>query len=181
MFSSMSKISIQYYTTPLGELVLGSYGKHLCLCDWNNRQERHSIYRRLNQGLDSSFKEEPTAIIDEAIVEIANFLEGNNRDFLSSVKLIGTEFQIRVWTELKNLSYGETVSYSELSRRIEKPKAVRAVAAAVGANALSLFIPCHRVVGEDGSLTGYAGGIEAKRSLLNLENDVIGQQYQLFQ
>ncbi len=160
--------------------MLGSYGKYLCICDWSNRQDRSTINRRLTQALGAKFKEEATGVIDEAVVEIADYLEGNKRDFLTSVKLIGTEFQIRTWNVLKNLPYGETVSYSELSRLMEKPKAVRAVAAAVGANALSLFIPCHRVIGENGSLTGYAGGVQAKRTLLNLENDVIGQQYQLF-
>ena len=176
----MKKISIQYYPTELGELVLGSYGKHLCICDWKDRKNQNSINRKVSQGLDASLREEPSKTIDSAIVEIANYLEGNTTEFLTPVKLIGTEFQIKVWTAIKSIPYGKSISYTELAHGLGNPKAVRAVAMAVGANALSLFVPCHRVVGEDGSLTGYAGGISAKRSLLNLEYEIIGRQYQLF-
>ena len=82
---------------------------------------------------------------------------------------VGTEFQLSVWQELLNIPYGGTCTYSEQARRMGMPRAVRAVAAANGLNALSLFIPCHRVVGHDGRLTGYAGGLEAKRFLLDWE------------
>ncbi len=176
----MSPIAIQYYATPLGKLILGSYGKNLCLCDWATRRNRTSIDKRIRKALDTRYKVETSKVTDEAIVEIAAYLEGSKTEFLTRLKLIGTEFQIRVWTALRNIPYGESLSYLELARQIDKPEAVRAVASAVGANALSIFIPCHRVVGEDGALTGYAGGIDAKRSLLNLEFNVIGQQYQLF-
>lgn len=176
----MEKISIQYYPTPLGELILGSYRKNLCLCDWKNRKNRHAIDRRIAQGLNTGYTEASTPVIDQAIVEIAEYLDGSRRDFLTPVKLIGTEFQIKVWTAIRSLPYGKSISYTELAHGLGNNKAVRAVAMAVGANALSLFIPCHRVVGEDGSLTGYAGGISAKRSLLNLEYEIIGRQYQLF-
>ena len=83
--------------------------------------------------------------------------------------MVGTDFQKSVWEALMNIPYGKTVSYLELSQNIGKPKAVRAVANANGANALSLFIPCHRIIGKDGSLTGYAGGLEIKKKLLELE------------
>ena len=81
----------------------------------------------------------------------------------------GSEFQKRVWQELLAIPAGETISYSKLSRRLGNPRAVRAVGAAVGRNPISILVPCHRVIGSDGSLTGYAGGLEAKRFLLDHE------------
>ena len=85
--------------------------------------------------------------------------------------LVGTEFQKSVWQELQNIPYGKTLSYGELSQRLGEPKAVRAVAAANGANPISIFVPCHRVIGRDHKLTGYAGGLAAKKELLELEAD----------
>jgi methylated-DNA-[protein]-cysteine S-methyltransferase len=81
----------------------------------------------------------------------------------------GTAFQQRVWGELQRIGYGETISYAELAARIGRPTAIRAAGAANGANPISILIPCHRVIGSDGSLTGYGGGLEAKRLLLELE------------
>ena len=83
--------------------------------------------------------------------------------------MVGTAFQQRVWEGLLSIPYGKTVSYGEMARRIGMPTSVRAVANANGANAISIFIPCHRVIGSDGSLTGYGGGLPAKRFLLDLE------------
>ena len=177
----MDSIIFQYYSTALGELILGSYRDQLCICDWTVRKDKAGINKRLSQGLDTRFKEGTSPVIDRAIIEIAEFLEGDRKRFDIPLRMVGTDFQIRVWNALAGLLYGDSVSYSELALMIDKPKAVRALAAAVGANALSLFIPCHRVVSEDGSLTGYAGGIKAKRALLNLEYEIVGQQYQLFQ
>ena len=82
---------------------------------------------------------------------------------------VGTDFQKQVWDALQEIPYGKTCSYGELAERIGQPKAVRAVANANGANAISLFIPCHRIIGSDYSLTGYGGGLEAKKFLLELE------------
>ena len=81
----------------------------------------------------------------------------------------GTPFQQRVWAELQRIGYGETISYAELAARIGRPTAIRAAGAANGANPVSIMIPCHRVIGSNGSLTGYGGGLEAKRALLDLE------------
>ena len=82
---------------------------------------------------------------------------------------VGTDFQKKVWSELLKIPFGETISYGKMATRIGMPKAVRAVANANGANAISIFAPCHRVIGSDHSLTGYGGGLDAKRELLELE------------
>jgi len=108
-----------------------------------------------------------------AVSQLEEYFSGQRREFTVPLEFAGTEFQCRVWSELKKIPYGETVSYAELARRIGNPAAVRAVAAAVGANPISIFVPCHRVVGSDGSLTGYAGGLDAKRLLLDLEHQPV--------
>ena len=101
--------------------------------------------------------------------QLAQYYAGKRETFDIAVKLTGTEFQESVWKALRGIKYGETVSYGELAKRLGKPKAVRAAAAAVGRNPASLVVPCHRVVGANGSLTGYAGGIKRKEGLLALE------------
>ena len=97
------------------------------------------------------------------------YFNGKRNAFDITLLPIGTEFQKRVWLELQKIPYGTTVSYGALAELLGEPKSVRAVANANGANAISIFIPCHRIIGNNHSLTGYAGGLEAKRWLLNRE------------
>lgn len=97
------------------------------------------------------------------------YFDGTLRDFDLTLNARGSPFQHQVWDALCTIGYGETVSYAEIARRIGKPRAVRAVGAANGANPLAIVVPCHRVIGADGSLTGYGGGLPAKRFLLDLE------------
>jgi methylated-DNA-[protein]-cysteine S-methyltransferase len=94
-------------------------------------------------------------------------------DFDLPLAVEGTAFQKKAWTELRRIPYGETISYGEQARRMGKPAAVRAVGSANGRNPISIFIPCHRVIGANGSLTGFGGGIERKRALLELEARVM--------
>lgn len=105
----------------------------------------------------------------QAIAEILEYLQGQRRTFSVHLDPHGTEFQRTTWKEIANIPYGETRSYGDIARAIGRPKALRAVGAASGANPLPLFIPCHRVVGSNGALTGYGGGIELKRKLLEME------------
>ena len=98
---------------------------------------------------------------------------GRSHDFDAPLLPAGTDFQRRVWQALLGIGFGETLSYGELARRIGAPRAVRAVGAAVGRNPISVIVPCHRVLGSDGSLTGYAGGIERKHRLLCLEGALL--------
>jgi methylated-DNA-[protein]-cysteine S-methyltransferase len=101
--------------------------------------------------------------------QLEEYFAGRRRAFDVVVAPPGTTFQQRVWDELQRIDYGETISYAELATRIGRPTAIRAAGAANGANPISILIPCHRVIGSDGSLTGYGGGLEAKRALLELE------------
>lgn len=101
--------------------------------------------------------------------QLEAYFEGKLVDFDIPMELVGTDFQKDVWTALCDIPYGETISYGELARRIDRPKASRAVGAANGANHLPIIIPCHRVIGANKSLTGFGGGVETKQFLLELE------------
>ena len=105
------------------------------------------------------------------------YFAGKRRNFTIPLLFVGTDFQKKVWNKLLEIPYGKTVSYGELARMIDMPKAVRAVANANGANAISILAPCHRVIGSDRSLTGYGGGLAAKKLLLDLETT---HQHNLF-
>lgn len=108
-------------------------------------------------------------ILDLAARELTELLDGRRRDFATPLAPHGTDFQRDVWAALSAIPYGETRSYADIARAIGRPTAVRAVGAANGRNPLPIFVPCHRVIGADGSLTGYGGGLDTKRWLLALE------------
>ncbi len=108
-------------------------------------------------------------ILRQAGKQLSEFFEGKRTKFSLPLRFAGTDFQERVWREIARIPYGKTISYSELARRAGKPQAIRSAGANTGRNPLSIVIPCHRVVGKDGSITGFAGGLEWKRHLLDLE------------
>ena len=105
----------------------------------------------------------------EAVRQLGEYFAGARRQFEVALRLEGTEFQRRVWGELVKIPYGETISYGELARRIGNPAAARAVGLANGANPVAIVVPCHRVIGSDGSLVGFGGGLGTKQRLLGLE------------
>lgn len=107
-----------------------------------------------------------TGNADHVARELDEYFSGRRHTFTIPLAPNGTEFQLAVWNALRGVPYGDTVSYAELARRIGRPSAVRAVGAANGANPIAVVIPCHRVIGSNGSLTGYGGGIERKQWLL---------------
>lgn len=162
-------VIVSHYSSPCGVLRLGAYGDKLCLCDWSDAGHRAVVERRLCRYFSAVFHGGHSEVLDEACRQLDEYFEGNRRTFSVPLLPVGTDFQLRVWNELNNIGSGEVITYSGLAMRLGCPASVRAVANAVGANALSIFLPCHRVVGTDGSLTGYAGGIDAKRYLLALE------------
>jgi methylated-DNA-[protein]-cysteine S-methyltransferase len=112
---------------------------------------------------------EPLALARQQLME---YFAGERQQFDLPLHPHGTPFQLKVWLELARIPYGVTISYGELARRIEQPQAVRAVGAANGRNPLPIVLPCHRVIGSDGSLTGFGGGLPTKRYLLSLEDGV---------
>jgi len=165
----MNKIYLQYFKTPVGELILGDFHEKLCLCDWKYRKMRPTIDKRIQEGIDASFEEGETIITETVKHQLNEYFSADRIIFDVPLLMVGSTFQKTVWNELLKIPYGKTESYLGLSRKIGNEKAIRSVAAANGANAISIMIPCHRIIGSDGKLTGYGGGLQAKRKLLQLE------------
>lgn len=165
----MNKIKLKHYKFDSYELILGSYKEQLCLCDWKERIRRASIDSRLNRGLHADFTVEDSPATILASIQLDEFFRGERKDFTLPLIPVGTEFQKSVWKTLLEIPYGKTLTYKELALKVGRPEAIRAAANANGANPLSIFIPCHRVVGSNGETGGYAGGIGTKLKLLALE------------
>ena len=165
----MNTIPTQSYKTPYGELLLGSLNEQLCLCDWQYRRMRTTIDKRIQTLLGATYIDQTSDVIEHAISQLDEYFQQKRTQFSVPLLMAGTEFQQTAWSALINIPYGTTSSYLELAKSIKKEKAVRAVASANGANAMSIIIPCHRVIGSNGELTGYAGGLPAKKRLLKLE------------
>lgn len=176
----MPSIEVQYFKTDVGELILGSFQNQLCLCDWRYRKQRKQIDDRIAQGLGATYTIAESEVVANAKTQLNEYFNKKREEFSIPLLLVGTDFQKNVWHTLLQIPYGTTETYLGLSKRMGNEKAVRAVAAANGANALSIIIPCHRVVGAKGELVGYAGGIEAKKGLLRLEGSKNVNQLRLF-
>lgn len=113
--------------------------------------------------------------LQEVVRQLNEYFSGNRKIFDVDLKPSGTDFQKRVWNELQHIPYGETISYAEMAKRLGNPKVIRAAASANGKNPIPIIIPCHRVIGSDGSLTGFSGGLERKKWLFEHENPPVQQ------
>lgn len=165
----MKDILFQYHKTPFGELKLASFDGKLCMADWRYRKMRDQIDKRISHYLSAEFKEGTSDVIEDTRRQLVEYFGSERREFDLPLLPAGSDFQQKVWEELLKIPYGQTETYLGLSKRIGDVKAIRAVAAANGANAISIIVPCHRIVGSDGTLIGYAGGKTTKRNLLELE------------
>lgn len=163
------KILIQRYTSPCGELLLGSFGDRLCLCNWVHEKHPGRIGKRLFSMLDAEFEHAPSDLTDEAALQLSEYFRKERTTFDLPLLFAGSGFQKAVWNALLEIPYGRTISYGELASAAGFPASVRAAANANGANALSILVPCHRVIAADGSPGGYGGGGEVKKFLLDLE------------
>lgn len=163
-------VNIQYYDSPCGEIILASMGDELCLCDWYEKPCAERNKRRLVRYLNAEFVSATSLILEQTKRELDEYFAGKRKAFDIPLHPIGTDFQKQVWQTLLEIPYGETRAYKEIALKANNLKGVRAVAQAIGANGISILIPCHRVIGTNHSLTGFAGGIEAKRLLLNIES-----------
>ena len=168
----MNTIAIQTYKSPIGEIFLGSYEDKLCIADWKYRKMRKTIDTRIQKNLNAEYVEESSEVIEETINQMEEYFANERKVFDIPLLMVGTDFQKSVWEGLMQIPYGTTASYLELSKNIGNEKAVRAVASANGANAISILIPCHRIIGSNGDLVGYAGGLDVKRKLLVLESNL---------
>ncbi len=170
--SCMDKINIQYYKTKYAEFILGSYDSKLCMLDYRYRKMRYSVDCRLQKALNTEYIQKDNEVLKETRRQLDEYFDMKRKSFEIPLLMIGTEFQKSVWKALLQIPYGKTASYLELSKIIGNEKAVRAVANANGANAIGIIIPCHRIIGTNGKLTGYAGGLPLKKKLLELENNL---------
>ena len=149
-----------YLETPIGDLLLAGDEEALTLVGFPQGSMRR------DPEPDWIYNEKPFV---EARRQLGEYFEGDRKSFELPLKLTGTEFQVRVLEELQRIPYGETKSYRDIAERIGRPKAVRAVGAANGRNPIPIIIPCHRVIGSHGELTGFGGGLDTKEALLRLE------------
>lgn len=168
-------LTVTEYVSPCGDLLIGDCDGRICMCDWLADKRHDSVYSRLSGRLKVKPTRGSTPLLERAVRELDEYFSWRRTEFDLPVMLVGTEFQKTVWEALAGIPYGVTESYGALAVRIGRPSSVRAVANAVGANPISIIVPCHRVIGSDGSLTGYAGGLAAKRRLLALEKDISSQ------
>ena len=149
-----------YHDTPIGELLLAGDETALSMIGFPKGSMRR------DPEADWIFNEKPFA---DAIKQLDEYFAGTRTEFDLPLKLNGTEFQVDVLEELLRIPYGETTSYGDIANRIGRPKAVRAVGAANGRNPIPIVVPCHRVIGSTGDLTGFGGGLDTKEALLRLE------------
>jgi methylated-DNA-[protein]-cysteine S-methyltransferase len=170
----MNQINIHYYKTKIGELILGSFDGKLCLLDFRYRKMRKTVDDRIRKGLNANFVEHENEILKKTREQLDEYLNGVRKEFDIPLLMVGTDFQKSVWDALMKIPYGKTASYLDIAKCINKEKAVRAVASANGANSLNLIIPCHRIIGSNGELVGYGGGVPVKKRLLTLEQNNSG-------
>jgi methylated-DNA-[protein]-cysteine S-methyltransferase len=158
----MNKASVFWHEidTPIGRLLLAGEHERLQLIHFQNRS--HAMCPEPGWIADAS------AFVT-ASAQLREYFAGRRREFDLALLMPGTAFQRAVWSTLRLIPYGTTISYAELARRVGKPRAVRAVGSANGSNPLPIVVPCHRVIGSDGSLTGFGGGLDLKHQLLSLE------------
>lgn len=163
-------ISCAFYESPVGTLYLGAGDKGIVFIEFKNESKFDEQKTKLKKRLKDEFSERETPLIKELKKQLDGYFSGKRKDFDLPIQMSGTEFQKSVWNQLLTIPHGETRSYKQQAENIGNPKAVRAVANANGDNLISIVIPCHRVIGANGSLTGYGGGLDNKEWLLNHEN-----------
>lgn len=168
------------HKTPFGALKIASYKDQLCMADWLHRKGREAIDQRIATRLNSCFEEGTTSVIEETIRQLTEYFHKERTTFDLPLLMLGTDFQIKVWEMLLTIPYSETLSYLQLSDKLGNKDTIRAVASANGANAISIIVPCHRIIGSNKQLIGYAGGLAAKQGLLKLENALPNSQLNLF-
>ncbi len=163
----------QRILTPLGPMLAGASEEGLCLLEFADRRMVETQMGRIKKRLNAEFIPGVNAHLEETQRQLEAYFAGTLQAFTIPLVIPGTSFQQQVWDALQTIPYGSTRSYKEQAKIIHRPEAVRAVARANGANRISIIIPCHRVIGADGQLTGYGGGLWRKRYLLDLEIKVL--------
>ena len=162
-------VQVGRIVSPLGPMLVGATSDGVCLLDFVDRRMLQSQVERIRSRLRAVFVPGTNALIQKLERDLEAYFSGSLRNFDTPLKLCGTDFQRSVWGALSEIPYGQMRTYAEIAQTVGRPGAVRAVGSANGANALAIVVPCHRVVGSDGKLIGYGGGLWRKKRLLDLE------------
>ena len=165
------KVYLSITPSPLGQLTIGATNKGVCLLEFDKKERIENHFKQFEKYWDYSVVKQENKWIKVAKKQLEEYFSHQRTTFDLPLDLTGTDFQLSVWNELLTIPFGTTRSYKEQAIAVGNLKAIRAVATANGENRISIIIPCHRVVGSNGSLTGYGGGIERKQQLLDLESD----------
>jgi AraC family transcriptional regulator of adaptative response/methylated-DNA-[protein]-cysteine methyltransferase len=164
-------ILINRLTTPIGPMFICATDNGICLLEFVDRRMLETEFKDLQKLLDANIISGENDHIKQAKKEIKEYFEGNRKTFEVKLETPGTDFQYSVWNCLQKIEFGKTTTYQQQAEKIKNPKAVRAVASANGYNRISIIVPCHRVIGKDGKMTGYGGGIERKKWLIEHERN----------
>ena len=162
-------VTVTRILTPLSPMLAGTIDEKICLLEFVDRRMIETQIERLKKYLNAEFVPGQSQIFDKLNKQLIEYFDGKRKTFNVPLSLPGTEFQLKVWKELQRIPYGSTRSYQGQAIALGNPKAIRAVAKANGDNRIAIIIPCHRVIGKNGELVGYGGGMWRKQYLLNLE------------
>lgn len=165
-------ILINRLTTPLGPMFICATDKGVCLLEFTDRKMLETEFRDLQKLLDAEILVGENEHIRQAKKELKEYFAGERQVFKVTLHTPGTEFQNKAWAVLKDIPFGATTTYQSQAEKINNPKASRAVARANGSNRISIILPCHRIIGKNGDLTGYGGGIERKKWLIEFEKEI---------
>ena len=161
--------------TPLGEMSAAATKDGICLLEFTSRPALESEFNKLALTFNETVKPGTSKHLRALKKQLKEYFRGKRKEFQLPLITPGTDFQLEVWNALKKIPYGKTSSYLEQAKAINNPGAVRAVAGANGSNRIAIVIPCHRVIGSDGDLVGYGGGLEKKRWLIDHERKFSGK------
>jgi len=163
------QINCKKIESPIGALNIAATEDGICWIDFADKSTADKRFQSFAKKLNASISQSNNSYINELETQLQEYFEGKRKEFTVKLFIEGAPFQKKVWAALQAIPYGSTRSYKEQSTAIGMPKAVRAVANANGRNPISIVIPCHRVIGSNGTLTGYGGGLWRKKFLLELE------------
>jgi AraC family transcriptional regulator, regulatory protein of adaptative response / methylated-DNA-[protein]-cysteine methyltransferase len=166
--------------TPLGEMVAGATDEGVCLLEFTDRRMLPTEYKDLTRLLKTTFEDGKNRHLKILKKQLEEYFNGKRKEFSIPLVTPGSEFQKAVWKELQNIQFGSTRSYQEQAIALNRPDSIRAIANANGMNRISIVIPCHRVIGSDGRLTGYGGGLKRKKWLLDHEKKYSGKPIDLY-
>jgi methylated-DNA-[protein]-cysteine S-methyltransferase len=164
----VNRFYYNYFLSPLGEIEI------------RYTADKIFAFEFIEQDAQKKIQSPQNEISKEAVRQLQMYFDGSLKQFNLALQLEGTVFQQKVWLELLKIEYGKTISYLQLAKQLGDEKCIRAAASANGKNPFGIIIPCHRVIGSNGSLTGYAGGIHRKQWLLEHEAKISGSHYKLF-